>query len=209
MNDYENHTIRIAASICLKNLVKDNWNGGFNDIDRLLIKNCVMELVFKSFGTTRCQLIDTIAYIALVEFPDKWPGLADQLVEKLYYNDLHFNNTALEIIHHILKHYRYELITQNLCEGLKYVAEKFAQPLTELLLTIVNLVVTIENVFIFSESTFRLLYGSLVLITKIFFTLNAQELLEFFEDNLVTWIHAFNALLTTDILCLHTAVSVI
>lgn len=43
-----------------------------------------------------------------------------------------------------------------------------------------------------------------MLVTKVFYSLNAQDLPEFFEDNMETWMNAFHELLIKDVPCLHT-----
>lgn len=48
----------------------------------------------------------------------------------------------------------------------------------------------------------RVIYSSLLLICKIFYSLNFQDLPEFFEDNMNTWMTLFHSLLTTDVPCL-------
>lgn len=39
---------------------------------------------------------------------------------------------------------------------------------------------------------------------KVFYSLNSQDLPEFFEDNMQTWMQTFHQLLTTDVPCLKT-----
>lgn len=52
----------------------------------------------------------------------------------------------------------------------------------------------------------KVIYGSLVLVCKVFLSLNSQDLPEFFEDNMKTWMTAFLTMITTDVPCLHTGV---
>lgn len=52
----------------------------------------------------------------------------------------------------------------------------------------------------------KIIYNSLVLICKVFYSLNFQDLPEFFEDNMETWMSNFHVLLTADIKCLQTTV---
>lgn len=53
----------------------------------------------------------------------------------------------------------------------------------------------------------KVIYSSLVLICKVFYSLNFQDLPEFFEDNIQTWMSNFHILLTADVKCLQNNVS--
>lgn len=60
-----------------------------------------------------------------------------------------------------------------------------------------------------NQAALKVIYGSLVLVCKVFLSLNSQDLPEFFEDNMKTWMTAFHTMLTTDVPCLHTGVRII
>lgn len=53
----------------------------------------------------------------------------------------------------------------------------------------------------------KVIYNSLALVSKVFYSLNYQDLPEFFEDNIKTWMTFFLEVLTTDVPCLKTTVS--
>lgn len=57
-------------------------------------------------------------------------------------------------------------------------------------------------------NTLKIIYSSLVLICKVFYSLNFQDLPEFFEDNIQTWMSHFHTLLTVDVKSLQSAVSI-
>lgn len=52
----------------------------------------------------------------------------------------------------------------------------------------------------------KIVYHSLLLISKVFYSLNFQDLPEFFEDNMQIWMPNFHTLLTTEVKCLETNV---
>lgn len=160
--------------------------------------------MLKSTPAIQKQLSDAVSIIGKYDFPEKWPQLIDEMVDKFKSGDFHIINGVLQTAHSIFKRYRYEFKSQKLWEEIKLVLDKFAKPLTELLVATMNLAKEHEN----NESALRVLYGSIVLITKVFYSLNAQDLPEFFEDNMDTWMKAFHELLITDIACLHTGVSI-
>lgn len=55
----------------------------------------------------------------------------------------------------------------------------------------------------------KVIYGSLVLMAKVFYSLNFQDLPEFFEDNMQTWMTNFHSLLSTNVKVLETTVCVL
>lgn len=80
------------------------------------------------------QLSDAVSVIGKNDFPDQWPELIDQMVEKFNTGDFHVINGVLHTAHSLFKRYRYEFKSQVLWTEIKYVLEKFAKPLTELFL---------------------------------------------------------------------------
>lgn len=171
--------------------------------DRAAIKTYIVTLMLKSSPAIQKQLSDAVSIIGKYDFPEKWPQLIDEMVTKFESGEFHIINGVLQTAHSIFKRYRYEFKSQKLWEEIKFVLDKFAKPLTDLLVATMNLAKTYEN----NESALRVIYGSLVLVTKVFYSLNAQDLPEFFEDNMATWMNAFHELLIIDIPCLHTGVS--
>lgn len=170
----------------------------------MAIKQFIVTLMLKSSPAIQKQLSDAVSIIGKYDFPDKWPQLIDEMVEKFASGDFHMINGVLQTAHSIFKRYRYEFKSQKLWEEIKLVLDKFAKPLTELMVVTMGLAKTHEN----NEPALRVLYSSINLVAKVFYSLNAQELPEFFEDNMQTWMNAFHELLTTDVACLHTGVFV-
>lgn len=54
----------------------------------------------------------------------------------------------------------------------------------------------------------KIIYSSLVLVSKVFYSLNFQDLPEFFEDNMETWMSNFHTLLTAEVKVLETGVRI-
>lgn len=201
-------TIRVAGSIAFKNFVKRNWNAhadaGEPDrivaADRDAIKHYIVTLMLKSSPAIQKQLSDAVSIIGKYDFPAKWPQLIGEMVEKFGTGDFHIINGILQTAHSIFKRYRYEFKSQKLWEEIKFVLDTFAKPLTELLVCTLEL----TNTHAGNEPALKVIYSSLGLIAKVFYSLNAQDLPEFFEDNMQTWMNAFHVLLTTDVPCLQT-----
>ncbi|XP_055373310.1 exportin-2 [Condylostylus longicornis] len=201
-------TIRVAGAIAFKNYVKRNWaidaeGDGIDKIhesDRIAIKGLIVTLMLKSPNALQKQLSDAVSIIGKHDFPKKWPQLIDEMVEKFATGDFNIINGILQTAHSLFKRYRFEFKSQSLWEEIKLVLDKMARPLTDLLLATIGLAKQHEN----NKEALKVIYGSLVLVCKVFNSLNSQDLPEFFEDNMQTWMGAFHQFLTEDVACLHT-----
>uniref|UniRef100_A0A1L8DKS7 Exportin-2 n=1 Tax=Nyssomyia neivai TaxID=330878 RepID=A0A1L8DKS7_9DIPT len=202
-------TIRVAGSVTFKNYVKRNWfydaeEGKLDKIhetDRTAIKTLIVTLMLKSPTATQKQLSDAVSIIGKHDFPDKWPQLIDEMVDKFATGDYNVINGILQTGHSLFKRYRYEFKSQTLWLEIKLVLDKLAKPLTDLLVVTMNLVSSHAG----NQQALRVIYGSLVLICKVFYSLNYQDLPEFFEENMQTWMPSFHTMLTTDVLVLKTS----
>ncbi|XP_006818964.1 exportin-2-like, partial [Saccoglossus kowalevskii] len=96
--------------------------------------------------------------------------------------------------------YRHEFKSQELWTEIKMVLDNFAAPLTELFVGTMDLSKQYSN----DASAIKIIYSSLTLISKLFYSLNFQDLPEYFEDNMKIWMPNFHTLLVTDNKLLHT-----
>ncbi|KAJ6646819.1 Exportin-2 [Pseudolycoriella hygida] len=201
-------TIRIASSIAFKNFVRRNWNAHadsdspdrIHSDDRSAIKQYIVSLMLKSSPSIQKQLSDAISIIGKYDFPDKWPQLINEMVEKFATGDFNVINGVLQTAHSIFKRYRYEFKSQKLWEEILLVLNTFAKPLTDLLVATMELAKTQQD----NVTALKVTYSSLDLMAKVFYSLNSQDLPEFFEDHMVIWMNAFHVLLVTDVPCLKT-----
>lgn len=143
------------------------------------------------------QLSDAVSIIGKYDFPNKWPELIDQMVEKFNTGDFHIINGVLHTAHSLFKRYRYEFKSETLWREIKFVLDKFAKPLTDLFLVSIQCYsVYIINMrshrqVILKKSTLqatmnltqahannvdalRVVYNSLVILCKVFYSLNFQ-----------------------------------
>ncbi|ERL89802.1 exportin-2 [Dendroctonus ponderosae] len=193
-------TVRIAGSVAFKNYIKRNWSveddqpDRIHESDRVAIKNLIVTLMLTSPESIQKQLSDAVSIIGKTDFPIKWPELITQMVEKFATGDFNVINGILRTGHSLFKKYRYEFKSNELWTEIKYVLEKIAQPLTDLFVATVKLTETHAN----DVNALRTIYSSLVLICKVYYSLNFQDLPEFFEDNMQVWMHNFHILLTVD-----------
>lgn len=193
-------TLRVAGAVTFKNYVKRNWKidedepNKIHQTDRDTVKQLIISLMLKAPQMVQRQLGDAVSIIGKEDFPAKWPNLITEMVEKFNTGDFHIINGVLHTAHSIFKRYRYESKSQELWEEIKLVLDRFAKPLTELFVATMGLAQQHAN----NPQAVKIIFSSLTIISKIFYSLNYQDLPEFFEDNMKTWMENFLALLTAE-----------
>ncbi|XP_068624899.1 exportin-2 [Battus philenor] len=197
-------TIRIAGAVAFKNYIKRNWPveedsaDNIHANDRAAIKTLIVSLMLKSPEPVQRQFSDAVSIIGKYDFPTKWPGLINEMVEKFATGDFHVINGVLRTAHSLFKKYRFEYQSQSLWEEIKHVLDNFAKPLTDLFVATVDLTTKHAN----NQQALQVIYGSLTLICKVFYSLNCQDLPEFFEDNMPIWMPNLLNLLQVKVPCL-------
>ncbi|XP_074642803.1 exportin-2-like [Tubulanus polymorphus] len=192
--------IRVSAAVMFKNYTKRNWRVVEDSLDKIhaddraIIKERIVDLMLKSPEKIQRQLSDAISIIGREDFPKDWPNLIGEMVTKFQSGDFHMINGVLRTAHSIFKRYRHEFKSQELWTEIKFVLDNFAAPLTILFEATMQLAQTNAN----DPSALKVIFSSLVLICKIFYSLNFQDLPEHFEDNMDKWMTHFLALLTVD-----------
>jgi len=203
-NDPQMQCVKLAAAINFKNFIKRNWkiteDGGdkIHGSDRDAVKNGIVELMLKSPSGIQKQLSAAIAIIGQQDFPAKWPNLINEMVTKFATGDFNIIHGVLITASSIFEKYSIDMKSQKLWEEIKFVLDNFAQPFTDLLNATMNLAKEHAQ----NPAALKVIFGSLHLIAKIFYFLNYQDLPEFFEDNMQTWMTHFLALLEADNKCL-------
>ena len=193
-------TLRVAGAVTFKNYVKRNWKidedvpNKIHPTDRDTVKQLIISLMLKAPQMVQRQLGDAVSIIGKEDFPAQWPNLITEMVEKFGTGDFHIINGVLHTAHSIFKRYRYESKSQELWQEIKLVLDSFAKPLTDLFLATMGLAQQHAN----NPQAVKVIYSSLTIISKIFYSLNYQDLPEYFEDNMKTWMDNFLALLTAE-----------
>lgn len=198
--------IRQAAAITLKNFVKRNWRivegepSKISDADRQFVKSQIVELMLTSPEAVQRQLAEAVCLIGAEDFPDQWPNLLPDLVQRMRSGDFNMINGVLQTANSLFKRYRHEMRSDELWREIKYVLDNFADPLTELFKASIEYVKSnAANV-----EALRSGYSVLVSISKIFYSLNVQDLPEYFEDHMGDWMPSFLYLLQTPVPALQT-----
>uniref|UniRef100_A0A3B3UGH1 Exportin-2 n=1 Tax=Poecilia latipinna TaxID=48699 RepID=A0A3B3UGH1_9TELE len=196
----QDNVIRVCAAVTFKNYIKRNWRivedepNKISDADRTAIKANIVNLMLSSPEQIQKQLSDAISIIGREDFPQKWPDLLTEMVTRFRSGDFHIINGVLRTAHSLFKRYRHEFKSNELWTEIKLVLDTFALPLTELFKATIELCQTHAN----DANALKVLFSSLTLISKLFYSLNFQDLPEFFEDNMETWMTNFHGLLTLD-----------
>lgn len=76
--------------------------------------------------------LSTITNLGREDFPTKWEGLLQEMVDHFKGGDFHKINGVLRTAHSLTKRYRHEFKSQELWTEIKFVLEAFAEAFTDL-----------------------------------------------------------------------------
>eukprot|EP00581_Thalassiosira_minuscula_P013061 CAMPEP_0183727082 /NCGR_PEP_ID=MMETSP0737-20130205/24807_1 /TAXON_ID=385413 /ORGANISM="Thalassiosira miniscula, Strain CCMP1093" /LENGTH=929 /DNA_ID=CAMNT_0025958619 /DNA_START=28 /DNA_END=2817 /DNA_ORIENTATION=- len=192
--------IRQAAAVHFKNMVKKGWAPDEDDdgkqflipdSDRTLIKNNLVSLMCTVPPQLQSQCSESIALIAATDFPSKWDNLLSDLIAKFGDANWDVVNGVLLTANSILKRFRYVQRSDALYADILYVLQRLQEPLTQLFTSVVSQLGTAGLNPL--QLTARL--QALRSINRIFYSLNYQDLPEYFEDHMQEWMAGFAKLL--------------
>ncbi|AAS53644.2 AFR273Wp [Eremothecium gossypii ATCC 10895] len=176
---------RLAGALFFKNFIRRRWvdeNGehllSARDVE--LVKKEIVPLMIQLGSHLQVQIGESIAVIADSDFPERWPTLLDDLVDKLSAEDMVTNKGVLTVAHSIFKRWRPLFTSDALYLEIKLVLEKFAGPFLHLLQTVDEQISANRA----DEAKLRLLFDVLLVLVKLYYDLNCQDIPEFFEDNM-------------------------
>ena len=165
-----------------------------NEADRAMVKASIVDLMLKSPSQIQRQLSQSIALIGQQDFPMNWDGLMHKMVRHFESGDFHLINGVLQTASSMFEKYSVDMKSQKLWTEIKFVLDNFAAPFTKL----TSATMELAKQHAADKNALKIIFGSLVHICKIFYYLNYQDLPEFFEDNIQTWMLYFHELLTSD-----------
>ncbi|KAJ3066560.1 Exportin-2 [Podochytrium sp. JEL0797] len=177
--------IRITCSIYFKNFVKKHWKqvegepDKLHAPDRVNIKAMIVDLMITSPHSIQLQLSEAVTMIADNDFPDQWLELVPLLVSKLDASNFDINAGVLQTAHSIFKRWRHQFQSNKLFTEIKMVLEQFAAPFLAFFQATDALVDQNAN----NPKALAVLFNIILLLTKIFYSLNCQDYPEFFENN--------------------------
>jgi exportin-2 (importin alpha re-exporter) len=194
--EVSNAAIRQAAAVHFKNIVKKGWdtakedgNDGIviSERDRLLIKENLVQLMCEVPPNIQSQCSESISLIAAVDFPAKWDNLLPMLVHKFGSNDARIVNGVLLTANSLFKPFRYVQRSDKLYADILYSLKLVQEPLLKLCKSTDQAVDGLAS----DPYQLKLHFEALRLVSRIYFSLNYQDLPEFFEDTMGEWMAIF------------------
>jgi len=195
--------IRASAAVYFKNLIKRGWDDSAeSDVphrvvlsasDRSAIKAHMVKLVVLCghAADVQAQLSAALSIISASDFPGKWPDLLPEIISQLATGDMRTVCGMLLTANSILKRFRDAFKSDELYTELKYVLNMFAAPLTALFIKLGEALNSKNLADPAEKKNIVELLEALRLCSRVFFSLNWQDLPEFFEDNMASWMPAF------------------
>lgn len=194
-SDAANMVVRQAGGVYFKNTVKKLWDGEdevqITDADKIAIKAQLVPLMI-ALGTPQTarlqsQVGEGLATIASSDFPDKWEGLVDELVDSLTPDNFVINNGVLATAHSIFKRWRSQFRSNKLFGEINFVLERFCQPHFKLFKHVDDLICTAPGQPLPPNASLPLLAQALLLLIQIFNDLTFQDLPPFVEDHMASF----------------------
>ena len=135
----------------------------------------------------QAQCSEAIGLIAKVDFPAKWDNLLPELVQKFNSPDPNIVAGVLVTANSIFKRFRYVPRSDDLYRDILYVLQRLQAPLLTLFKTTGAAVDACKN----DLQQLRPRLAALRTMCRIYFSLNWQELPEYFEDHMDEWMTEF------------------
>ncbi|GBG29239.1 Exportin-2 [Hondaea fermentalgiana] len=188
--------VQQAGSVYFKNLVKRYWdddpNGVLAPTEREQIKNNLLTLMCQVNRQVQAQLGESIRIIGKSDFPNNWKTLLPDLTQKLgATEDFTIIIGLLETANTLFKMFRDEKASDELFLKLKYCLEEFQKPLLVFFKSCMGMIEPNGS----NPAMLTNIFTALRLLTRIWYSLNWQELPEFFEDHMTEWMQEFHKLL--------------
>lgn len=196
--------VRGLSAVNFKNHVRNRWAPSdpdslpesplIQDPEKEQIKTLIVRSMLTAHPHIQSQLSEGLAIISKHDFPKTWQTLLPELVTNLQSSaDYAVINGILNTANSIFKKFRYQYKSNDLYIDLKYCLDRFAAPLLEVFLRTGQLIVAnMQNV-----TVLRPLFECQRLCCRVFYSLNFQELPEFFENHMKEWMGEFRTYLTT------------
>ncbi|KAF9259931.1 Cse1-domain-containing protein [Marasmius fiardii PR-910] len=182
--------VRLSASVYLKNLVKLRWEEDVQPLseqDKSALRSqlvpAMLALSNPADKPIRAQVAESVALIAELDFPSKWPDLIDQLVASLNATD---SNTILGVLHtahSIFQQWRAHVRSDQLFTEINLVFEKFMTPFLNLFRQVATALVKNQNFASTPKEEKSILTQCMVLLVEIYFDFTCQDIPPAIEDS--------------------------
>lgn len=193
----EDKAIRSFGAVLFKNMVKKRWVSEDDALipmaDRESIKTHLVELMCSTPSEVQRQLAEAVTIISSHDFPHNWGSLLPHLVQKINTQEIHVLHGAMLTTNSILKCFRNVHKSDPLYEKLVYCLDNLQEPITKKYAEMEALLAAVSSVD-FSQTLLAM--ETLRLMTRIFYSLNWQDIPEYFEDNSGAWMTEFSKYLS-------------
>lgn len=188
-------SVRQAAATYFKNTTKIGWGEqaeiSIREQDKQTIKSHLVQLMCSVPRQIQAMLCESIALIAAVDYPKNWNNLLPEMIQSLNNPDPHVKIGILKTADSIFVRFRDGFRSDELYAVIKYTLEGLQVPLTALFKSTGQTIQTTTDV-----NLLKLHFEILALIVSIFYSLNFQDLPEYFEDNMGEWMSHFSSYLS-------------
>jgi exportin-2 (importin alpha re-exporter) len=186
----EDKAIRVAASIFFKNAIKKRWNPTDDEIpaispsDRSTIKSHLITLMCSTTPDVQRQLSEAVSLISTHEslvacYPTteyEWTDLLPQLVAKLVIDDLRVTQGVMLTANSIMKRFRNQYKSDQLFDEILVCLKAFSVPLLESYKRNGELIVSLSDKTLENKDQILLVLETQRLMSRIFFSLNWQDI---------------------------------
>ncbi|CCI49622.1 unnamed protein product [Albugo candida] len=188
-SDQEKMEIRLGSALLFKNFVKKNWEpekpNCISTNEKELVKQHLVDLICRMPEAIQKQLSEALATIGEHDFPQDWNYLLQQLVDKLKQEtDWRVRNGVLMTANTIFKRFRNAFKSDALFLELKHCLQ---EPLLQLFKQ-TGVVLRQGNAVVSDQAE---MLKALRTMCRIFYSLNWQDIPEYFEDHIAEWMQAF------------------
>lgn len=200
--DSSTPAIRQAASVYFKNAIKRRWSPENTDDgpveaiainDRDSIKMHLVDLMSTTPSDVQRQLAEAVSIIAKYDFPHNWQTLLPQLVSKLD-GDIRVIQGVMLTANSIFKKFRHCYKSDSLFQEIKDCLLIFQSPLLEMFKRNSGVIAHITTSG--NKADLLVTMETHRLMARIYYSLNWQDIPEFFEDNIAEWMEEFMKFLT-------------
>lgn len=196
--------VRQAAAVYLKNYVKRQWEDA-SDGDRASVKSALVGVMLSAPPAVRRQLSEALAVVAWHDFPDDWPELLPALAAKMQAASSGIRGSVgseelswsgligvLETLEALFERYRHEARSDELFREILYSLRTVQQSLLQVFEALCGVVLQPPQT---QQQWLEQALAALLHVCEIFYSLNFQDLPEFFEDHMREWMRRFDQLL--------------
>lgn len=146
-----------------------------------------MQLMCQTPPQIQAQLTEAVAIVAKTDFHKQWTNLLPDLVSQFTSTDNQVVVGTLRTVNTIFKSFRFVSRTDELYEKILYSLQQCQSPLLSLFCSVGQAVENYKN----NAEELQVRFEQLRLMCRIFYSLNYQDLPEFFEDHMGEWMAEF------------------